>query len=397
MNKSCYLFISTLEHLPWGGCEELWFKTALLALQDKEAVYVLVFRHKNIPAHLQQLIDKGARVFYLSRVGANTSLFNRGLKKIFSIHPHQKELVELQKKINEYSSVNVLISQAGGFDFAYGYLDELKCWITKRGFSCNIVVQNVADIGCTLSVEEGLKQQEMYDAAMTVGFVSERNRLSSERILAGKIPNAYLTTNPLNFATTPAYIEYPKNTATVEFAVVAALRCFHKGQDVLFQVLAGEEWENRKWNLNLYGKGPDEAYLHKLAGFYKISDRIFFHGHVDDISQIWEKNHIHILPSLGEGTPLALIESMLCGRTVVTTDVGGNAEYAEQMVSGFVINYPTFPALKKGMEFAWGNQDKWEPMGKDARKAIVNSYDLNPQRKLYRILQGSVEKIRIED
>ena len=253
--KSCYLFISTLEHLPWGGCEELWFKTALLALQDKEAVYVLVFRHKQVPAHLQQLIDKGARVFYLSRIGANSSLFDRGLKKILSIHPHQRELLEVQKEINEYSSVNVLISQAGGFDFAYGYLDELKRWIIKCSFSCNIIVQNVADLGCTLSIEAGLQQKEMYDTAMSVGFVSERNRLSSERILAGKIPNAYVTTNPLNFTTTPDYIEYPKTTATVEFAVVAALRCFHKGQDVLFQVLAGGEWETGNGTSTCMAKG----------------------------------------------------------------------------------------------------------------------------------------------
>ena len=383
---SCYVFISTLEHLPWGGCEELWYKTALLALEEGNKVCVLAFRHEETTAPLTIACrQRSGDLFPGTALPSKGRSAARVSAKLRATHPHHQTLSQLQKAIQGSEQVIILISQAGGFDFAYGYLDTIKVWLEKNNYPYHIVVQNVADVGCTLSLEAGLKQIEIYQKARSVGFVSHRNLLSSQRILAAEIPHSYLINNPLNFTTIPDYINYPE-TGTIAFAVVAALRCFHKGQDVLFQVLAGEEWKQRNWKLNLYGEGPDEKYLQKLSRFYGIDDKVFFHGHVTGIDTIWKKNHIHILPSLGEGTPLALIESMLCGRAAITTDVGGNAEYAEHMVSGFIADYPTLPALSKVMELAWQQREQWEAMGKKARVKIEESYDLHPQEKLYQKL-----------
>ena len=134
--------------------------------------------------------------------------------------------------------------------------------------------------------------------------------------------------------------------------------------------------KQRNWNLNLYGQGPDEKYLQKLSRFYGLDDKVFFHGHVTGIDTIWKKNHIHILPSLGEGTPLALIESMLCGRAAITTDVGGNAEYAVDGKSAFIMDYPTLPALSRILERAWSEKNNWKQMGMVARESILSKYDL---------------------
>jgi L-malate glycosyltransferase len=387
-NEKCFVFISTLEHLPWGGCEELWYKTALIALKHKNSVCVLVFKHHKTPAHLTHLIENGAVVFFIDRPGEVKSLVVRAKRKFLQYSIQKKILQEIDKYLKQFGSKRILISQAGGFDFSYSYLDIIKDWIINNKFSFSIVVHNVPDVGIVVGEEGRKKQIEIYDLAKSVAFVAKRNMLSSQRILANKIANATLINNPLNFNKYPDYIEYPKSEDIVRFAVVAALRCFHKGQDVLLQVLSSKLWKERAWELNFYGEGPDADYLKKLVSFYSLDERVNFLGHKADVIEIWNKNHIHILPSLGEGTPLALIESMYCGRAAITTDVGGNADYAIHLENSFVTYYPTLPALTEVLEIAWQNRNNWEPMGMLARKKIIETYDLVPEINLYNQLNA---------
>lgn len=391
--KATFVFISTLEHLPWGGCEDLWYKTAMhAALSQNQKVFAIVFRHEKMPPHLQSLSEKGATILFLDRNVGKSTLVKRLKNKLAPGKQHKVIFQNLSREIANENQVHVLVSQAGGFDFAYAYMDSVRNWLLqKRKF--HVVVQNVPDLGFTLPLEKAKCQQEIFDNALSVGFVSERNQFSAERILATKIPTGYQINNPLNFNSTPENILWPSIKSTIRFAEVAALRCFHKGQDILLQVLSGDLWQQRDWELHLYGTGPDEKYLSKLVDFYDLKNKVFFHGHVSDIKVVWQNNHIHILPSLGEGTPLALIESMICSRPVVTTDVGGNATYITDMQNGFIADYPTLPALQKVMERAWQNIDLWEEMGQKARTKILNDYDLESPKKLYQILSNETAVI----
>lgn len=385
-SSKCLVCISTLEHLPWGGCEDLWYKTALHALQQGNSVLAVVFRHEKPPAHLENLRGQGAELIFLERPAAEKSLSKKIAGKLFPSPLHTKLLLAIEHHIKKYESVVFLISQAGGFDFAYSYLDEFRQWLLSQKRNYHIVVQNVPDLGFTLQRDEAEKQKQTFANAQTVFFVARRNKRSAERILASDIKNAEYVNNPLNLQETPPNLEYPDVARRVQFAVVAALRCFHKGQDILLQVLSGEEWKRRDWQLNLYGTGPDEEYLHRLAAYNGISGRVRFHGHVTDIATVWRTNHIHILPSLGEGTPLALIESMYCGRPAITTDVGGNTEYCKHLQSGFVADYPTQIALANVMELAWNHREKWQQMGLAARNYVEANYDLCGEHTLYRML-----------
>lgn len=378
--QRCFLFISTLAHIPWGGCEDLWYKTALLALEEGHKVVAIIFRHEEIPPHLQILEERGADLVFLTRPHTPASVLSRVRNKIKPASIHRKTLLQLQQVIDRWQNITILISQAGGFDFAYPYLEELREWLHGRKYE--VVVHNVPDLGFTLKREAAKKQAQVFNQASSVYFVARRNKISSERILATGISNAAFINNPLNFSTLPCCLPFPSLNGKVQFAVVAALRCFHKGQDILLQVLGNEVWKSRDWQLNLYGKGPDKEYLQTLADFYRIGHRVAFHGHATDIIEIWRSNHMHILPSLGEGTPLALIESMYCGRPAITTDVGGNTEYCNHLVNGFVADYPTPNALARVMEQAWLQKADWERMGLNARNVVCDRYNLYPEKML---------------
>ena len=80
-------------------------------------------------------------------------------------------------------------------------------------------------------------------------------------------------------------------------AMVANLVLRHKGQDIAMDALKGKPWMNREWRLNIYGDGPDETFLRSMAEHHPSKAKITFHGRVSDITGVWKKNHILLMPS----------------------------------------------------------------------------------------------------
>lgn len=60
-------------------------------------------------------------------------------------------------------------------------------------------------------------------------------------------------------------------------------------------------------------------------------------GHVDDISGLWARAHIAVLPSRREGLPLSLLEAAACGRAMVATDVPGCREIVIAGETGLLV------------------------------------------------------------
>lgn len=76
------------------------------------------------------------------------------------------------------------------------------------------------------------------------------------------------------------------------------------------------------------------------------------------------------MPSRFEGLPLAMVEAMLCARTVVATDVAGHSEVIEDGLTGFLAASPTVPALLEALERLWVKRAEVEEMGQVAARRI---------------------------
>ena len=55
-----------------------------------------------------------------------------------------------------------------------------------------------------------------------------------------------------------------------------------------------------------------------------------FAGYQSDVRAIWAREQLLVMSSRDEGTPLALVEAMLCGRSAIVSDVGGNQEWVTE-------------------------------------------------------------------
>ena len=74
------------------------------------------------------------------------------------------------------------------------------------------------------------------------------------------------------------------------------------------------------------GEGPLQTDLEQQAARLGISDKVDFLGFQKDVASALASFHIAAFPSLWEGTPLTVFESLAMGKPIVSTDVDGLKE-----------------------------------------------------------------------
>jgi glycosyltransferase involved in cell wall biosynthesis len=106
-----------------------------------------------------------------------------------------------------------------------------------------------------------------------------------------------------------------------------------KGHQVLFR--AATEIPDAVFALA--GEGPQRASLEALAAELGIADRVLFLGQRSDIPELLAASDVFALPSLYEGSSLALLEAMAAGRALVSSAIGGTDELIDDGESGLLV------------------------------------------------------------
>jgi glycosyltransferase involved in cell wall biosynthesis len=386
------LFVSSVENTPWGGGEELWSQTALDLAANGFAVSASVSAWPPLPAQrgfvsterifhrqVSNLIEHGVEVRLRPKP---YPLRNRAWRALIASQKSPITL-EVERMVAKRSPELVVISDGAPFP----PLDLLEM-CTSKGVPFVIIVQCnhyfwwPAD---TLAV----RYRVTLAAAQRCFFVSDANRRMAEKQIGCELPNAELVRNPFNvdFNASPPWPPIGKDIEW-HFACVGRLEPAGKGQDILFEVLAGPAWTTRDWRLHLYGDGEDRGGLERWAQRLGLAGRVVFEGHVAEVEQIWSQNHALVLPSRIEGLPLAVIEAMLCGRPVVATDVAGS-EVVEDGVTGFLADAPTVSSLGNAIERFWARREDAREIGAKAAERIRRLVPPDPVR----IFAGKIREL----
>ncbi len=213
--------------------------------------------------------------------------------------------------------------------------------------------------------------------------MSEHNRKLAQRQLATHFDQTDVVMNGPRLKL-PNPLPMPGTPMT--FGCVARLETRWKGHDALLECLADPKWMDRAWHLNLYGSGPDEEHVRRLIDHYQLNDRVTMRGYVRDMQEVWRECHIKVLASHGEGTPLAVLEAMMCGRATITTDAGGNHEILRDGKTGFIADAATPRSFGNALERAWDCQDEWQGMGELAHADAKKLADADPAGQLLNLV-----------
>ena len=103
---------------------------------------------------------------------------------------------------------------------------------------------------------------------------------------------------------------------------------YEKGADYFLEIT--KRFPNQRFHI--YGDGPEAEKLQSIASINTI-----FHGLQSNMSTVWEKIGLLVMPSRNEGLPLAALEAMARGIPVLASNVGALDQLVKEDKNGWLI------------------------------------------------------------
>ena len=111
-----------------------------------------------------------------------------------------------------------------------------------------------------------------------------------------------------------------------------------------------------------------------LADELGIRDRCVFAGNRTDVERLYCACDCTVLPSLFEGTPNVVLESMSCGVPVVATDVSDNSYIVRDGETGFVVSLDDPVLLAERIVALLQSPGLRSEMGRTAREWVLKEF-----------------------
>lgn len=356
---------------PWGGSEELWSGTAAILAENHHSISVFKTGIDHSHSAIQRLTSLSCKVRDLQKIRVAQRFVDLLLPARYQLTPIRKQVIFLALHLKARRPDLVIISQGDNYDGIH--LGRI-CRKLKQPYV--VICQKATDHFWPRD-EARQHMREVFASACECFFVSAHNRKLTEDQIGAPLTNAAIVRNPF-LVSHDQPLRWPvAEEQSFRLACVGRLFLLDKGQDILLRVLAQEKWQNRDLSVSFFGQGVNREGLIGLAHKLGVA-KATFSGQTEDVSGIWKEHHALIMPSRSEGLPLSLVEAMMCGRTAIATNVGGNAEIVEDNVTGFLAAAATESHIDEALERAWSRRHEWSEMGALAATRIRELIPANP-------------------
>jgi colanic acid/amylovoran biosynthesis glycosyltransferase len=180
------------------------------------------------------------------------------------------------------------------------------------------------------------------------------------------------------------YARQPRQGVTLQLISVCRL-AEKKGTEFALRALGRLRISNPDldWRYTIIGDGPLRDDLQRLAGQLGISDRVAFLGGLPHQEvKLWlSRSHVFILPSVTasngdvEGIPVALMEAMASGLTVLSSYHSGIPELIEDRKTGFLAAEKDVDALAERIRWIAEHPQECEQIAVAARRKVETEYN----------------------
>jgi len=177
--------------------------------------------------------------------------------------------------------------------------------------------------------------------------------------------NASFMPNPLPFM--------PEVPSPRTGNVVVSVGRLHdqKGIDLLLDTWAEVAPRHPDWRLRIYGSGEDEEILRKQCTALGLDDSVAWRGRTSDVPGALRGGSVFVLPSRGEGFPLAVMEAMAMGLPCAAFDCApGVHEIVRDGEDGLLAALGNTGELARRLDTLMSDKDLRDRMGDAARTNI---------------------------
>lgn len=155
-----------------------------------------------------------------------------------------------------------------------------------------------------------------------------------------------------------------------------------KGLTYAVQAMEGLETSGQV-RLNLVGKGPEEENLRAEVRARGLEDRVRFLGFKDNVYDYLAHADLLLMPSLHEGAPYTVLESMSLGLPVLCSRTGGLPELLEEGVSGRFVAVGDVDGLRRAIADLAADPDSRSRLSEEARLRYTRMFDLETMGTSY--------------
>jgi len=147
-----------------------------------------------------------------------------------------------------------------------------------------------------------------------------------------------------------------------------------KGAKYLIE--AGSEMKSRdmRFKIIIIGDGPEREHLFNMVEERRLGKNVLFTGFQENSEEWFPAFDVFVLPSLTEGTPMALLEAMSMGIPVIASDVGGVPDVIEDGVNGFLVKPKNVFMLASRIDIATRNKSLREAVIRNGLKTIKKDF-----------------------
>ena len=128
--------------------------------------------------------------------------------------------------------------------------------------------------------------------------------------------------------------------------------------------------------LMIIGDGPDHIRLKMYIDKLKISNNCILMGKQNNLVTYYNNADIFILPSLREGIPNVILESMACGLPIISTNVGMISEILTDGKEGLLIKAGVVAELEQSIIKVLSDTKLALMLGKNARLKVEKYYSI---------------------
>ena len=149
-----------------------------------------------------------------------------------------------------------------------------------------------------------------------------------------------------------------------------------KGLEYIFQGFECLKRKGIKFGFIMAGKGPEEKiYVRKFREL--LGEEFEYRGVVsgDQKAELLKECNVFLLPSLFEGLPMALIESMAFGLVPVVTNVGSIKCVVSSGINGIIVKKDSSEEIAGAIEKLTQDRQYLKELSRNARQYIFSNYN----------------------
>jgi glycosyltransferase involved in cell wall biosynthesis len=239
------------------------------------------------------------------------------------------------------------------------------------------------------------------DIALAVSKSTADFVIRAREVRPAKVKVVYLGVPLEEFSrprTADEIAEARRELGIAEFAIGSVTRLHEsKGNSYLIDAAARVVRERPAARFFLVGEGPLLGDLQSQASALGLGDRFVFAGFRRDVARTLSAFDLVVFPSLWEGTPLTVFETLAMGKPVVATDADGLLDVLTDGVDAMIVPKRNADALAGAIVGAMDDPAARRRLG-DAARVTGRQYDIalfvRKMERLYTLLHETSRATR---